>query len=380
MTIDTCRLFRKTATGSLVSRLCAAIAMGALPLIVTSPVAAASPTTTCSPSWTTASTPATPGFLYSVATVSASNVWAVGQNSSHSAPLVEHWNGSAWHVVNSPSLNGSLRSLFEVSRTDIWAVGSSSTGTLIEHWNGINWSVASSPSPGNYVNGLFSVSGTSSSDIWAVGYQISQQGSTYAGSGLIEHWDGSAWSVSASPPGELLSVQALSSSDAWAAGYSGQPGDQEVLAHWDGSKWTTVPGPSGNNYIINGMSKRSSPALGWAAGEYALGGTADAQMLRWNATSDSWKPVHTPLPSGNSSLAAVVRVSASDAWAVGDVGNGPSSLIEHWDGSRWTIDPAGTMQGDLSGVAVSGGKMKEAWAVGGQGSATAPPLVLTRCA
>jgi hypothetical protein len=380
MTIRTCRPGRNAATALLLVRLCAAVSVGALFLVVTSTVAAASPSMTCSTSWTAASTPATHGFLDSVAAVSASDVWAVGQNYSNSTPLIERWNGSAWHVVKSPSLSGNLRSVFKVTATDIWAVGSTPTDTLIENWNGTNWSVVPSPSPGNNTNALFSVSGTSSSDIWAVGNQSSQQGSTSTESGLIEHWNGSAWSVSATPPGIFLSVQALSPSDAWAAGYSGETGNQEVLAQWNGSQWTTGTGPAGNNYIINGMSKRSSAALGWAAGEYALRGTAKAQMLRWSTASDSWHPVHTPLPSGNSALSSVVQVSASDAWAVGDVASpAGKSLIEHWDGSQWTIDPAGTVDGDLSGVAVSGGNVKVAWAVGGQG-ATSPPLVLTRCA
>jgi hypothetical protein len=381
MTVRTYLTGSRAATALLVARLCVAVSVGALFLTGTCTVAAASPATTCSPSWTTASTPGTPGFLYSVAAVSASNVWAVGLNYSNSTPLIEHWNGSAWHVVKSPSLDGNLRSLFKVSATNIWAVGSTPKGTLIENWNGVNWSVAPSPSPGNYANALFSVSGTSSSDIWAVGDQISQQGSTYTGSELIEHWNGSAWSVSATPLGDfqLLSVEALSPSDAWAAGYSGEPGNQEVLAHWNGSQWTSESGPPGNNYIVNGMSKSSSTALGWAAGEYALGGKANAQMFRWNTASDAWRAVHTPLPSGNSALSLVVQVSSSDAWAVGDTASG-LSLIEHWDGWQWAIDPDGTMQGDLSGVAVSSGNAKVAWAVGGRGSATAPPLVLTRCA
>ena len=308
------RKFRGTRTSLVALCLCTSVSVGALSLISTSPATAASHATTCSSSWTTVSTPATPGFLYSVAAVSASNVWAVGQNYSNSTPLIEHWNGSAWDVVQSPSVAGTLRSLFKVSATDIWAVGSTPTGTLVEHWNGANWAVVPSPNPGNYTNFLMSVSGTSSSDVWAVGGQDNQQGSTITGSGLIEHWDGSAWSVNASPPGGLLSVQALSPSDAWAGGNTGQLGNQEYMAHWDGTQWTSATGPSGNNYIIIGMSKRSSTALGWAAGENGV----KAQMFSWLAASDSWQPVHTGLGLGNSALSSVVGVSASDAWAVGD--------------------------------------------------------------
>jgi hypothetical protein len=278
---------------------------------------------------------------------------------------------------------GGLRSLFSLGPRDIWAVGGTADAILVEHWNGTSWSIVPAPDPGNNANGLTSISGTSSDDLWAVGYQFSQEGTSDVGSSLIEHWDGSAWSVSSSPPSDvqLLSVVALTSRDAWAAGYSGQPGNQEVLEHWDGTQWTQIAGPSGNNYMINAM-QRPGENLGWAAGEYALGGVANAQMFRWRSSSATFVPVQTALPSsGNSALSSVARVSATDAWAVGDIAPGPSSLIEHWDGSDWTIDSSGTVQGgDLAGVAITPGTIKVAWAVGFRSTATTTPLIETRCA
>ena len=254
----------------------------------------------------------------------------MGQDDSTGYPLIEHWNGSRWQEESSPAIpgGGGLRSLFSLGPRDIWAVGGTADAILVEHWNGTSWSTVPAPDPGNNANGLTSISGTSSDDLWAVGYQFSQEGTSDVGSSLIEHWDGSAWSVSSSPPSDvqLLSVVALTSRDAWAAGYSGQPGNQEVLEHWDGTQWTQIAGPSGNNYMINAM-QRPGENLGWAAGEYALGGVANAQMFRWRSSSAMFVPVQTALPSsGNSVLSSVARVSATDAWAVGDVAPGPSSL------------------------------------------------------
>jgi hypothetical protein len=61
--------------------------------------------------------------------------------------------------------------------------------------------------------------------------------------------------------------------------------------------------------------------------------------------------------------------------------NVPASLIEHWDGSDWTIDSSGTVQGgDLAGVAITPGTIKVAWAVGFRSTATTTPLIETRCA
>src|SRR5947209_11172460 len=82
-----------------------------------------------------------------------------------------------WSVVPSPngSSSSNLSGVAAVSANDIWAVGSSGNQrsgaqTLIEHWNGSSWSVVTSPSPATGNNELFSVSAASASSIWAVGF------------------------------------------------------------------------------------------------------------------------------------------------------------------------------------------------------------------
>src|SRR5207302_5510463 len=103
-----------------------------------------------------------PGKMYNtlnvLTAVSPTNVWAVGFYASTSGvtqTLVEHWNGKLWSVVKSPSpasVNNELYSVAAVSASNVWAVGFSTTNTtdhtLIEHWNGSRWSVVKSPSPG----------------------------------------------------------------------------------------------------------------------------------------------------------------------------------------------------------------------------------------
>jgi len=76
----------------------------------------------------------------------------------------------------------SFSSVTAISATNIWAVGVSgfSQGSyvpnspfpviLIEHWNGTKWSVSSSPNPGAGGNFLDGVSGArGNSQVWAVG-------------------------------------------------------------------------------------------------------------------------------------------------------------------------------------------------------------------
>src|SRR5262245_27260489 len=84
-----------------------------------------------------------------------------------------------------------------------------------------------SPGPGN--NELNAVTIFSPCDVWAVGSEGGTSGQA-AEPSLVEHWDGSAWTVVPSPnPGtgfnELLSVRGVSAHDIWAVGVtnSGEP-------------------------------------------------------------------------------------------------------------------------------------------------------------
>ena len=78
--------------------------------------------------------------LFGVATVSASDIWAVGQYTvcCYSARmLIEHWNGSNWQIVKSPNVgrnSSELRGVAVVSANNIWAVGTNYDQTLTEFY------------------------------------------------------------------------------------------------------------------------------------------------------------------------------------------------------------------------------------------------------
>src|SRR5579859_64489 len=111
----------------------------------------------------------------------------------------------AWRVLSSanPTASGDyLYAISAISATNAWSVGDYLAGsgktmvdqTLIEHYNGSSWSVVPSPNPGTGPNGnyLRAVAAVSASDIYAVGYE--------GGMGaLIEHYNGASWSVVANP-------------------------------------------------------------------------------------------------------------------------------------------------------------------------------------
>ena len=78
----------------------------------------------------------------------------------------------------------------------------------------------SSPNPGSSNDFLNAVAVVSVSDVWAVG---SQESGTSSGQTLIEQWNGTAWSVVASPnaavgASNLNAVAAVSASNVWAVG------------------------------------------------------------------------------------------------------------------------------------------------------------------
>jgi hypothetical protein len=202
--------------------------------------------------------PSPVSLLAGVAVAGQRDVWAVGSSSTAEfgqpfQTLIEHWDGTVWSVVPSPSPggSGSLSGVTALSGTDVWAVGSSSSRTLVEHWDGIGWSVVASPSPGSFsgLSAVATVSPRTRRNVWAVGGSFNGSGNDT----LIEHWDGTSWSVVASPsPGRfnaLQGVSAVSQDDVWAVGNGttdpAAPFAAETLVeHWDGSSWSIVPSPT----------------------------------------------------------------------------------------------------------------------------------------
>jgi hypothetical protein len=205
------------------------------------------------------------GSLNGVVAISATNVWAVG-SSPLSRTFVYHYDGTAWSVVPSADTSATdfdwLSSVSASSPTDIWAVGgweSSARGQtpahpMIEHWNGTAWSVVPSPDLGT-LSDLFGVAAVSPSLAWAVGFWSDSHGRAYT---LIDKWNGLNWSVVSSPNGafvngntNLNAVAASSAIDAWAVGYAQNAFDGNnasfqttVIEHWDGASWTMVPSPN----------------------------------------------------------------------------------------------------------------------------------------
>ncbi len=294
-----------------------------------------------------------------------------------------------WTRAESPSPGFDLLlGIDALTPNDAWAVGHSTVAgpfprTLALHWDGVSWSVVPTPSPGN-ADALFAVNGTSSRDVWAVG---TWDGATRTKT-LIEHWDGNLWSVSPSQnpgPGNnfLYDVEALTARDAWAVGArdDGSGFGQTLLQHWDGVSWQVVDSPNvgTNNGLVSiaAVSPRDVWAVGWSRSS-----SSQSQPLIQHWNGRDWVAVPSPgAGAPNAALSAVVAIAWNDVWAVGFRLSSPThseTLIEHWDGRRWSIVPSPNVSTQLNilngAAAVSAGDI---WAVGGSGpTQTSSPLAL----
>jgi hypothetical protein len=211
---------------------------------------------------------------------------------------------------------------------------------LIEHWDGTSWSVVSSPklSQGGTLSGVAAIS---TNDVWAVGNVLDSSGAVVAE--LAEHWDGTSWSVVSSPAfnagGSVGRVSADASNDVWAVGGN-------VILHFDGTNWsrTVLPLARYGGPALFGIAALS-PSNVWAVGMVRPSAAFEWMPLvkHWNGTS--WSTVGSPDPNRNIgyNLAGIAAISGSDIWAAGTVG------IENWDGTSWSLVaavPSGVSQPD----------------------------------
>src|SRR5262245_28950756 len=189
------------------------------------------------------------------------------------------------------------------------------------------------PQPGSARDILFGASALSTADVWAVGVQ---QGSSGKFETLVEHWNGTRWSVVPSPnPGSsgnhLYGVKAIKPDDVWAVGQqlSASSPDQALIEHWDGRRWSVVPSPARGT-----ASRMLFSVAGSVRGVWAVGETDDAmhgaRPLVESFQHGAWTTVE--LPPAGSTFTSLWGVTVSDdtVWAVGtfqDVASGDNKTL-----------------------------------------------------
>jgi hypothetical protein len=272
--------------------------------------------------------PGTHAELSAVATISATNAFAVGDFTDKTGQheLMERWNGKSWQTVFlPPPIGKSLTSITAVNGHNVWAV--SELRTL--HFGGLGW--RSFPNPAGI--SMYGVESAADSAVYGLG-----RGSNNADS---------LWLMTAGGWRLMSAIPKLSSSECNA---SGRASDLAVVKARD-------------VYVVGSGTKPQSTQSCTVA-------------LHWDGTT--WQLMTTPGVAGRS-LSAVSARSDSDVWAVGqsdtyDPQLGISfqfSLVLHWNGTTWSQVLPGTVKGFLRDVVAT---PHGVWAVGMQQVGAGFPL------
>jgi hypothetical protein len=324
--------------------------------------------------------------LAGVSAASATDVWAVGAFIPGPAgvlnALAHHFDGTRWTAFPLPNVGAQQNILQAVSMPSpgkAWAVGDFINGrfqqqTLIEHFDGTVWSVVPSPSPGALQNILYGVAAITDTDVWAVGAQEDANDVWHT---LTEHWDGSTWSVvnavdAGTSGNQFYAVKALATNNVYAIGQqagAGFPNDA-LIEHWNGTTWSVVTSPAGGSgsalplgitatassltlvgeqetdtvpytsYVAAGaptaLSIQSTPNLGTGENDpfaVAIANDGTTWVVGWaiNTTSALHDPlvlqgvngvfslvsVPNPATGGDSGFEAITAIPGGGLWAVG---------------------------------------------------------------
>jgi hypothetical protein len=273
-----------------------------------------------------------------VASSPSGGSWAVGYSSGidglQEGTLIEHWDGDSWSLVPSPNPTDAwneLDGIVALSPSDAWAVGYSKhdfwrAEALVLHWNGVAWDGVPVPNPGGSWNQLTAVAARGPKDVWAVGWQQSENENRRTS--LIEHYDGKDWSVVRVDGGQELTALAGAAESMWAAGPSTLRLSQGV---WSRDQMPVTVSQGATIW----SASASGPADAWIAGMVEARGER-ALLEHWDGVS--WKLVTLPARPLANRLTAVVSLSNQDAWVAGTYLAGqPRTLVEHWDGRLWSV-------------------------------------------
>ena len=281
--------------------------------------------------WT--ETPTVPGnaVLYTTEAVDGEQ-WAVGISLEQEQggpglrfhPLAIRRVGSTWRQTPGPFPDGRLDDVMVRGRLDVWAVGATEDSAgggrgILQHWNGRAWSLVDVPEPPTVNSGFTAVDGS---------------------------------------PGTLLVGRTATSPD---GEYS------TSVMRYAGGRWQALP-EEGLQHVV--YIDDLEPVQGEEMLAAGIGGLA-----RYDGTA--WNKVDLPItiPEGRQyEIAQLVVRSANDIWAVGEKGSDEfwrQPLALHFDGKTWTELPAPKRTGQFHDLEFVDGRPL---AVGGDPN-TGEPLI-----
>ncbi len=297
--------------------------------------------------------------LNGVVAISPTVAWTAGNMTSSTGlptQIIEKWNGTTWSVVPGPQFDaGDQPTIFAMTSTsanDVWAIGDLLSGGgfllsyLFEHWDGKSWTQTSLLTDDAF---LFGASADATDDVWAVGFDGPENDDSLT---LAVHYDGSAWSQAVTPSvghgaNQLNGVLALAPNNVWAVGFSTptapptQAATLTLIEHYDGTSWSVVPSPNVGPKSIYQSNRLFGICANSATDMYAFGsyfasdGSGHQMTLLLHYDGAVWTIIPSPNPTNgvflDDLLFAGVVPSAGNVWIVGseDIPPNSDSLAIH---------------------------------------------------
>jgi hypothetical protein len=280
--------------------------------------------------------------------------------------LFERWNGKVWSITPSPNPADSkyivIGGVGCSGPSNCFAVGDfftrGSYKPLVEHWNGTKWSIITVPVPKGPGGSLTGVACPGPTTCFAVGSYDTATTSL----SLTERWNGKTWSIVPSPKplghafAGLGSVACLDATHCTAVGATGMGIHLNPLVErWNGSKWTIVasPEPAGTTYVLLSGVACVTLTNCTVVGSYLPNGSSESVPIIEHWDGVTWSLAATPTdPSiSGASLSGIACSGPSDCTAVGVqflTSGATNPFVEHWDGTNWTIVPTPTPGGTQS--------------------------------
>jgi hypothetical protein len=349
------------------------------------PVKGSAVSLTCS-GWSVVPSPSVGSLdnnLSAVSAGSANDAWAVGSyyagsNAGVLNAMAEHFDGSTWTEYGLPNVGPNENSLVGVSELPsghAWAVGyyvnaEFQQQALIEHYDGTTWSVVPSPSPGALQNILYGVAAVADNDVWAAGAREDASGLWHT---LVEHYNGTSWSVvpavdAGSTGNQFFAITAVSSSSVYATGQQAGSGfpSQALVEHWNGSSWSVLPTPTDLTETVTPYAITGNDAALNVAGDRESGTAPYTTMVAAGAPSHLSLLTTPNSGTGEQDLFAATTAADGTTWAAGwDLAGTYQTLVEQGVNGTWSLvaSPSpGAGDNGLAGIAaVPGGGL---WAVG----------------
>jgi hypothetical protein len=166
--------------------------------------------------------------------VSSSDCWVTATKLNEHGVIIGHWNGHLWRTVHNPASeerDTSLPGLSCLTTTACLAIGDD----VAVSWNGSTWARAGA-----------GLNATLNAVSCAAGLGCLGVGSGAGGVASSERWDGSQWHPVTTPApsgmdSELNGISCVNVSDCWAVGdQSTATTTLNLIEHWDGTSWSII--------------------------------------------------------------------------------------------------------------------------------------------